>query len=320
MKYEQIALLTPAQVQTIRTRWRGDSSFVGYPDAERDTAQNNWFDNLLVQPDWFPNAISTTTTVAVARKGAGKSAVRLTSIERRKPDAKTLVVEASADELASLHADRLAKASERGYGAVSDWLQIYADLICRRLAHSMSGQLLTNDDEIAIRAWAKTQGITERDFGERIVDVIKTLVPWAKSVSGENAGQEKESAERIARVAQATSFALYVDDFDNLQEKGGATNIRLIRDAIEAADRVTHHNKNAEVHLFMRQDLWLNINPGWHYSDKVSGVVHLNWDVGDLRKWTASRLKFAIAVALKVDPNQFACRSMICGTFSSLRK
>lgn len=302
MKYEQIALLTPAQVQAIRTHWRGDSSFVGYPDAERDTAQNNWFDNLLVQPDWFPSAISTTTTVAVARKGAGKSAVRLTSIERRKPDAKTVVVEASADELASLHADRLAKASERGYGAVSDWLQIYADLICRRLAQSMSGQLLTNDDEIAIRAWAKTQGITERDFGERIVDVIKTLVPWAKSVSGENAGQEKESAERIARLAQATSFALYVDDFDNLQEKGGATNIRLIRDAIEAADRVTHHNKSAEVHLFMRQDLWLNINPGWHYSDKVSGVVHLNWDVSDLRKWTASRLKFAIAVALKVDP------------------
>lgn len=302
MQYENITSLTPSQVQTIRTRWRGDSSFIGYPDAERDTSQSNWFDNLLVQPDWFSSAISKTTTVAVARKGAGKSAVRLTSIKRRKPDEKTLVVEASADELASLHADRLAKASERGYGAVSDWLQIYADLICRRLAYCMSGRLLTNDDDIAIRAWAKTQGITERDFGERIVDVIKTLVPWAKSVSGENAGQEKESPARIARVARATSFALYVDDFDNLQEKGGATNIRLIRDAIEAADRVTHQNTNAEVHLFMRQDLWLNINPGWHYADKVGGVVHLNWDVGDLKKWTSSRLKVAIAVALKVDP------------------
>lgn len=302
MKSAQVMTLTLEQVQAIRKRWLGDSSFIGYPDAERDTVQDRWFDNLLVQPDWFSNAISKTATVAVARKGAGKSAVRLTSIERRKTDPNTLVVEASADELASLHAEPLAKAAERGYGAVSDWMQIYADLICRRLAHQMSGRLLTSDDEIAVRAWAKTKGITERDFGERIVDVLKTLVPWAKAVLAESAEQQKDGVDRIARLAQATHFALYVDDFDNLQEKGGATNIRLIRDAIEAADRITHHNMNAEVHLFMRQDLWLNINPGWHYSDKVSGVVHLNWDVSDLRKWIAQRLRLAISKTLNVDP------------------
>lgn len=304
MKFEKVKSLTPEQIQTIRSRWLNDSSFVGFPDAERDTVQERWFDDLLVQPDWFSNATSADVTVAVARKGAGKSAVRLTSIERRKSDSKTLIVEASADELASLHADRLAKASERGYGAVSDWMQIYADLICRRLAREMSGILLTNDDEIAVRAWAKTEGITERDFGERIVDVLKTIVPWAKKVASENEEQAKGSIERIARVAQATRFALYVDDFDNLQEEGGATNIRLIRDAIEAADRITHHNQNAEVHLFMRQDLWLNINPGWHYADKVSGIVHLNWDVGDLRRWVAQRLRFAIGIALNLEPNK----------------
>lgn len=302
MKSEQVKSLTPAQVQEIRTRWKADSSFIGFPDAERDTIHNSWFDNLLVKPEWFSNAISKAVTVAVARKGAGKSAVRLTSIERRKPESETLIVEASADELASLHAERLKKATERGYGAVSDWMQIYADMICRRLAREMSGRLLTKDDEIAIRSWAKTEGITERDFGERIVDVLKTLVPWAKAVAAENEGQKKDSDERITRVAHATRFALYVDDFDNLQEEGGATNIRLIRDAVEAADRITHYNMNAEVHLFMRQDLWLNINPGWHYSDKVSGVVHLNWDVGDLKKWTAQRLRLAIGIALNLDP------------------
>lgn len=301
MRAEKITSLTTTQVEAIRRYWKGDSSFIGYPDAERDTTQDKWFDTLLVQPDWFSNATSPTVTVAVARKGAGKSAVRLTSIERRKQDPGTIIVEASADELASLHSDRLSIAAERGFGAVADWMQIYADLICRRLAHEMSGRLLTNDDDIAIRAWAKTKGITERDFGERLVDVVKTLVPWAKAVAEENAEQEKGSAERIARVAQATRFALFVDDFDNLQEEGGATNIRLIRDAIEAADRITHHNKNAEVHLFMRQDLWLNINPGWHYSDKVSGVVHLNWDVGDLKKWTAQRLRRAIVLALSCE-------------------
>ncbi|MBK8959765.1 MAG: hypothetical protein IPM80_15410 [Proteobacteria bacterium] len=304
MSSDSIKSLTSSQIQAIRERWKNDSSFIGFPDAERDTVQNRWFENLLVQPDWFSNAISKTVTVAVARKGAGKSAVRLTSIERRKSDSRTLIVEASADELASLHAERLAKAAERGYGAVADWMQIYADLICRRLAQEMSGRLIANDDEIALRAWAKIKGITERDFGERIVDVIRTLVPWAKSVAAENCDLEKESAPRIARVANAACFALFVDDFDNLQEEGGATNVRLIRDAIEAADRITHHNKSAEVHLFMRQDLWLNINPGWHYADKVSGIVHLNWDVSDLREWTAQRLRLAIGIALDVNPKQ----------------
>lgn len=303
MAIEKTITLTPDQIREVRHRWRNDSSFMGFPDAERDVNQQNWFDVLLVKPEWFQNAISEKATVVVARKGAGKSAVRLTSMEHRNSVSTTLVVEASADELASLHAERLAKASARGYGAVSDWMQIYADMICRKLAFEMSGRLLTKDDDIAIRAWAKTEGITERDFVERIADVIKTLVPWAKKISTESDSYKKYSPERLARIAESTSFILYVDDFDNLQEEGGATNIRLIRDAIEAADRITHHNKGAEVHLFMRQDLWLNINPGWHYSDKVNGVVHLNWTVGDLKKWMAQRLRLAIGEALNISPN-----------------
>ena len=140
MKSVQVMSLTPDQEQIIRNRWKNDSSFIGFPDAERDTGQDGWFDNLLVQPDWFSKATSATVTVAVARKGAGKSAVRLTSIERRKSDSNTLIVEVSADELASLHADRLTKASERGYGAVSDWMQIYADLYGKRMLRSQVGQ------------------------------------------------------------------------------------------------------------------------------------------------------------------------------------
>lgn len=302
----QIRSLSAGQLEIIRKRWSKDSSFIGFPNAERDSAQDGWYTDLLIEPEWFSKAVSPSTTVAVARKGAGKSAVRIASSEKRRNETQTLVIDASADELASFHSERLAKATQRGYGAVADWVQIYAELIVRHLARSMTGTLLTNDDEIAVRAWAKTEGITERDFGERIVDAIKVLVPWAKKLASENAGQERASAERITRVANATSFVLYVDDFDNLQEEGGAASIRLIRDAVEAADRITHGNRNGEVHLFMRQDLWLNLNPGWHYSDKVGGVVHLNWDVGDLKKWTRQRLRYAIGLALDVDPHSIA--------------
>ena len=111
MKSDKVRSLTSAQVEEIGKRWLHYSSFFGFPDAERDTTQDRWFEYLLVQPEWFSNATSSTVTVAVARKGAGKSAVRLTSIEKRKPDSNTLIVEASADELTSLHAERLAKAA-----------------------------------------------------------------------------------------------------------------------------------------------------------------------------------------------------------------
>lgn len=302
MSGEYLKSIGPEQIAKVRARWRQDASFLGYPDAERDARQIGWFEHLLIQPDWFRKATSTPTTVVVARKGSGKSAVRLAGIEQRKKSAKTLVVVASADELASLHAERLTKAAERGYGAVSDWMQIYADLIVRHVAKDMSGKLLLSDDDIAIRAWAKTKGITERDFGERVADLVKALVPWAQKALSENADQDKSSEERIERIAASTAFVLYVDDFDNLQEIGDASTTRLIRDAVEAADRITHENSDAEVHLFMRQDLWLNLSPGWHYSDKVSGVVHLNWGSSELKRWTERRLRLAIGIALDVGP------------------
>ena len=293
--------LTPAQVETVRHRWRRDSTFLGYPDAERDTSLSEWYSHLLVKPDWFSSAIAEQATVIVGRKGAGKSAVKLAGMHQRTVGSRTLCIDVSADELASMHATRLAEAANRGFGAVSDWMRIFADLIVRRVAKDLSGKLITADDEIAIRAWAKTEGITERDFGERIVDAVRTVVPWAKQLSSERNDLKAYSEDRFARVAQATEFVLYIDDFDNLQENANTSSIRLIRDAVEAADRITHQNQAAKVHLLMRQDLWLRLRPGWHYADKVAGVAHLNWTQDDLLKWTEKRLRRAVALALKVD-------------------
>ena len=102
--------------------------------------------------------------------------------------------------------------------------------------------MITGDDEEAIRKWAVIEGISERDFGERLASIIRTLVPWARKVSQERKGISNATDERFRRVANARAFALYIDDFDNLQEKPTTSNLRLIRDAVEAADRITHQN------------------------------------------------------------------------------
>lgn len=301
MQKTPLRQLNDAQINAVRGRWRKDSSFLGYPDAERDASLSGWYEHLLVKPDWFNPATADKATVIVARKGSGKSAMKVAAMKSREATRKSICIEASADELASLHAARLAEASQRGFGAVNDWMRIFADLIARRVARTLSGRLIVADDEIAVRSWAKLEGITERDFGERLVDVIKTIVPWAKKLQSERAELKAATPDQMLRIAQATDFSLYIDDFDNIQENASLSNIRLIRDAVEAADRITHQNLAAEVHLLMRQDLWLRLRPGWHYADKVAGVVHLNWSQEDLRKWTEKRFRRAVAIALNID-------------------
>ncbi|MFP5441400.1 MAG: P-loop ATPase, Sll1717 family, partial [Gammaproteobacteria bacterium] len=273
----------------------------GYPDAERDSNSAGWYEHLLVRPEWFSPATAKNSTLIVGRKGSGKSAVKLASLKERESKAKVLSIEASADELASLHAARLREAMDRGFGAVADWTRIYAELIVRNVAKSLSGKLVSNDDEIAVRSWAAIEGITERDFGERVAGVVQSLVPWAKSLATDQQLRSPDRSEIFDRVATATEFVLYVDDFDNLQEGAGVAAIRLIRDAVEAADRITHAGNRSEVHLLMRQDLWLRIRPGWHYADKVTGVVQLNWSQDDLKKWAERRLRYAVSVALNID-------------------
>lgn len=302
--------LTPALIAKVRNRWKGDTSFLGFPDAERDANTEAWLEYLLVRPSWFKPATGRQSTIVVGRKGVGKSASRIAAQKEAEsnPHEHTIIIEASADELAARHAQRLKDASERGFGAVADWCHVFAEIVVRRVAADLRGKMITGDDDEAIRKWATVEGVSERDFGERIASAIKSVVSWARKVGSERKENVDASEARFARVSNAKSYILYIDDFDNIQEVASLTGTRLIRDAVEAADRVTHHNSTAAVHLLMRQDLWLRLRPGWHYADKIAGLVQLNWSQDDLRKWADRRLRQAVSLALECDPNDIEAK------------
>lgn len=293
--------LTPELIKKVQARWKGDPSFLGFPDAERDTAESDWFDHLLVQPNWFVPALQKKTTLIVGRKGVGKTAARIAATRQLQKNDKTIVVDVSADELVSPHSESLQKAVEHGFGSIAEWRQVFADAIVRKIARDLTGKVITKDDDQIIRKWATMEGVSERDFGERIASAMSSVVPWARKILRENSDAKMTDA-RIQRIVEARSFALYVDDFDNIQERRSIATLRVIRDAVEAADRITHQNNTASVHLLMRQDLWLRIWPGWHYADKVAGLSMLTWSQDDLGKWADRRLRHAAAVALKCDP------------------
>src|SRR6187402_1887895 len=239
--------LAPPMIAKVRSRWKGDTSFLGFPDAERDANADAWMDYLLVRPNWFKPATGRQSTIVVGRKGVGKSASRIAAQKESKstPHDKTLIIEASADELAARHAKRLKEASERGFGAVADWCHVFAEIVVQRVASELRGKLITGDDDEAIRKWATVEGISERDFGERIASAIKSVVSWARQLGSERKDLVDASEARFARVADANNYVLYIDDFDNIQEIPSLSNICLIRDAVEAADRVTHDNSTA---------------------------------------------------------------------------
>ena len=298
--------LSAKEISAIRKKWRRDPSFLGFPDAERDAGNPAWHEHLLVRPRWFTPATKQSAALVVGRKGVGKSASRIAAAAQMAGGSgNEYVVEASADELAARHAERLKTAANRGYGAVADWCHVFAELIVRNVATKLGGTLITGDDEEKIRRWAVMAGISERDFGERLASAVSSIVPWAKRLTEERGGG-RGSDERIQRVANARSFVLYIDDFDNVQEVRSPSNTRLVRDAVEAADRITHRNPKASVHLLMRQDLWLRLRPGWHYADKIAGLVELNWSQEDLAQWVGRRLRLAASEALGVTPDRLS--------------
>lgn len=299
----KVSTLDTNQIAKVQLYWRNRDDFLGFPDAERDSLNLSWFDDLLVHPNWFDRASTRSTTAIVGRKGSGKSAVRIAAARTLASASDCYVVQTSADELVSRYAPRLEESARRGFGAVPDWCFLYADVVARTIAASLKGKLVLNDDEALLRKLSVLEGITERDFGERLASVVSSLLPWARGLSGEQAIPNDVEA-LFRRVSTANAFALFIDDFDNIQEGASSVTTRLIRDAIEAADRITSVNPAASVHLLMREDLWLRIEPGWHYADKVAGIAHLSWTQDDLRKWADRRLRYAVAVALGNSPDE----------------
>lgn len=294
--------LTHDTIKNARRVLCGSTDFLGQPDAERDSEQASWSDSLVVHPAWFTTATDPRTTVTIGRKGTGKTAIRIISSRAKEEEPDALSISISADELAHQHRDLIDKAVHQGYGATSTWCQIYADVVVRHVATRLKGQLLTDEDLVALRKWATTQGIGERDFVERLGLILGNLVPWCKKALSADIAHSDENLARLHRIAQKVSFSLLVDDFDNIQEQPGYVTNRLIRDAIEAADRITSRNTRASVRLFMRQDLWLRIRPGWAYADKVSRTTELNWTSDDLQRWVDRRLRAAVATVVGCNP------------------
>lgn len=294
---------TKVQVAEIRKYHQGSSVFLGEPDAERDVpASPSWVDAIYVESPSTKKVVHGKARIVIGRKGAGKSATRLAAraIHERSGKDAPYTVQASADAIFTQHVQALA--ADGDLNSVHVWHKAFAFQFLKEFAKDLAGKALTDAAEVTLRKWALAEGFVARDFGERIIEGAKKMIPKVrKHLKGKDDSLSgKLSEEHIAEILADRNAVLYIDDFDNFYAPGkGTTGIKHIRAALEAADRLSSA-QGPTVTLLLREDLWLHCRHGWNYLDKVSGLVDLQWSTDELRSFIEKRLRAAAAEALSM--------------------
>lgn|GEM_PF-1364866 len=302
--------LTDSQIRQIREKYRGNWSFLGDPDAEHDTHRQGWLDDLFIKAPEFSQAIEGKASLVIGRKGSGKSALRIAASERSRANVgpkRRLEITASADDLMAAHApiiQALGGQASTQEGTVQTWQRTFIYLILRSLAQELSGQATTSRTDEAIRKWALEKSVVGLDWGEWLIETAKKSIPRVAKALG-RLPSNPLTEEAVMQAISTTGFVISVDDFDNLySSEHKLAGIRAVQAAIEAADRMSRRRDFSYITLYLREDLWSLIGQDWHYLDKVSSHLLLQWNQEQLKAWIERRLRRPVADALGHKPSE----------------
>ena len=315
----RITNFSDEQINKIRSRFKQDGSFLGDADAEHDTQRSGWLEDLFVDSPEITQGVTGKSLLVVGRKGSGKSAIRIASslrssghvLPKRRVD-----TAASADDLLAAYKDissSMGGTLSTPEGTVQAWQRTFVYLILKALARDLTNRPIVTRADNAVRKWALDKGLVGIDWGEWLVDTAKRTMPKVEKALGKAVASTPLTAEAIVETLNSTSFTISVDDFDNIYSAEHKTQgVRTVQAAIEAADRLSRRRDFSYITLYMREDLWLLIRHNWHYLDKVTNVLDLNWNEQKLKAWTERRLRKAAAEALGVVPAD------VCVSFDGL--
>lgn len=247
--------------------------------------------------------------LVVGRKGSGKSAARIAAerasgVEAADPStAQHIALGASAERLVDSAIADFEVRQKTGAAAVSVWYKIFAYEILKGIARTLGGQALVDGAEVEIRRWAIAEGFAVEDFGERLIAGMRKLVPQVRARTDDPKGKVLLHEANIEKLLRSSNCTLIVDDFDNTANASGneRLGVRNVQAAIEAADLLSSRFDGPNISLLIREDLWLRCRVGWHYLDKVSMPMWLQWDASDLKTFVKIRLAVACSIALAED-------------------
>ena len=295
-------MFSPAQIDKIRSYWAGRPGLLGAPDAEKDVnLWPRWESSVFLHLDRFRDIRLDRSQLVIGRKGSGKSAGRIAAERSNVND--NIAISASADQLIDSAINEFQIRQQAGAAAVSVWYKIFAAEFLKGIAKSLAGKPLVGQAEIDIRKWAVSEGFAVEDFGERLIEGARQLFPAVRERTKDISKKTILCDEQVEKILRGKNCTLFVDDFDNPGDSTGSErlNIRNVQAAIEAADLLTSHYNGPNVSLLIREDLWLRCRVGWHYLDKVSRPLWLQWNAQELKEFLRLRLVAAASQALDED-------------------
>lgn len=303
-------MLTASQIEAIRKHWKGNPSLLGAPDAEKDSnLWPHWESSVFLQRSPLKSLHLGRSQLVVGRKGSGKSAARIAA-ERASgvggEDPSTaghIALGASAERLVDSAISDFEIRQKTGAAAISVWYKIFAYEILKGIARTLGGQALVDGAEVEIRRWAVAEGFAVEDFGERLIAGMRKLFPQVRERTDDPKSKVLLHEANIEKLLRSSNCTLIVDDFDNTANAAGneRLGVRNVQAAIEAADLISSRFDGPNVSLLIREDLWLRCRVGWHYLDKVSMPMWLQWDATDLKAFARIRLSVACSIALAED-------------------
>lgn len=307
-----MAMFTVNQIAKIRDYWVGRPNLLGAPDAEKDVNfWPNWESSIFLPLDRFRNIQLGRSQLVIGRKGSGKSAGRIAAERWHQIEnggkQKQKIISASADQLVDSAIHEFEVRKQVGAAVVSVWYKIFAAEFLKWIGKELGGQPIVGQAEVEVRNWVLSEGFAIEDFGERLIAGSRQLFKSVRDRTKDPKERGRLREENIRRLLEGKNITLFVDDFDNPGDptKPERLGVRNIQAAIEAADLLSSNYKGPNVSLLIREDLWLRCRVDWHYLDKVSYPLWLQWEAKDLKEFLRLRLVSAAARALEDDPEKY---------------
>lgn len=271
----------------------------GDDSAEKDPALLEYF----VTSDSFARLSAKSKSIAIGRKGSGKSALRTKLEQDFSRYEKNFVVNLSPNynAIRSILNDKdLSSNFGQEVFFQHTWLrQILLDCLCK-IGHSAKGGHSVGSLEFA-RNVASELNRTSKDLVENIADVLQRIKVKAGRLGDLGLAVEKE----LRNVAEAdalefhllelansgANFIVLVDDLDLGWDNSGTANNMLLG-LLSATSYLAGVCKGFYSCIFLREDVYSLLITKTQHSDKYRNVERIRWETNDLIKVINGRINY----------------------------
>lgn len=263
--------------------------------AERDRLLTQCFVEL---PD-IEHLVSGTKTLIVGKKGAGKTALLIYLKEKIVARGEIVaVIHPERQVNSSLGGDERTSQNDRVLASRDAWTQVILAKLLVAIAKTTRGTLATSAAAERIRHLVADTGLDTQDPIERVVDLLRMVVPSKVSLEKLKLEFQKhlvpgarpgEVESLVQDYANSKVLWVFVDDLDWAWD-----NSRTTQDILTGLClcKYTLEGFGIRCILSLRTEIYNVLKPYPQLGDKFSDRMSISWDFQQLRRLVINRVGF----------------------------